>query len=83
MCEQGCNVGDMTAAEIINEIEHLAPGERERVVTYLRRIEGEQPLSGDELASLAGKLADLADPAEVDGLKERIAAGFYGRQRHA
>jgi len=69
----------VTVTEIITEIEHLAPLERERIAGYLRGVEETRPLTGLELTNLAGMLADLTSPADVHALKERIAAGFYGK----
>jgi hypothetical protein len=66
--------------EIINEMEHLPPVERERVICFVRDLE--RPLSGDELSELAGKLVEESDPTRIEGLKERIAAGFYGDRRN-
>lgn len=73
----------MTAAEIINKIECLAPAEREHVASYLRSVGKTRPLTGRELTRLAGTLVDKTDPAEIHALKERIAAGFYGGRKHA
>jgi len=68
----------VTAIEIINEIEHLAPEERERIASYLRSAAEPRTLAGGELADLAGMLPGLTNPAEVQALKQQIAAGFYG-----
>ena len=39
----------MTAVEIINEIRHLAPLEKVRVVRYLKTLDDGRPLNGGEL----------------------------------
>ena len=73
----------MTAVEIINEIKHLPPGEQARVVRFVRVLDEGRQLSGQELGELGAKLAEESNPARAEALKDQIAAGFYGEERHA
>ena len=70
----------MTAGEIIKEIQHLAPVEQAQVVSFVRQLDHARALTGQELVELANKLTVENDPKEAEMLKERIAAGFYGKQ---
>ena len=73
----------MTAGEIIDEIQHLDPSERERVISFVRGLEPTQRMTGRELSVLAAELAQRMDATEAERLKERIAEGFYGGRSHA
>jgi hypothetical protein len=66
----------MTAVEIIEEILHLAPGEKVRVVQYVRTLDDGRALNGPELTEFAGKLAGEIDPGKPRDLKDQITAGF-------
>ena len=68
----------MTAVEIINEIRHLAPLEKVRVVRYVKTLDDGRPLNGGELTSLARKLPGELNSEISQDLKDRISAGFYG-----
>lgn len=67
----------MTAVEIIDEIKHLEPGERQQVISYVRALDGQS--SGTELNRLAEELVAARSDADVERLKEAIAQGFYGK----
>jgi hypothetical protein len=67
--------------EIIDEIRHLSPGERARVIRFVRELE--RPMTGDELNELAGNLVGETDLTRIRELQERILAGFYGEKRDA
>ena len=69
----------MTAVEIINEIRHLAPWEKVRVVRYVKTLDDGRPLNGDELTSLARELPGKPNSETSQDLKDRISAGFYGK----
>ena len=73
----------MTAGEVIDEIKHLAPGEQARGISFVRGLDQAPRLTGRELTVLAGQLVQTTDPSEVEALKARIAAGFYGEGSHA
>jgi transcription antitermination factor NusG len=68
----------MTAVQIIEEIRHLPPEERERVVGFVRSIDRPRKLSSEELNELAQRLVDARTEEEAAKLKEQITAGFYG-----
>ncbi|MEI6492147.1 MAG: hypothetical protein WCO94_06340 [Verrucomicrobiota bacterium] len=68
----------MTAVEIIDEIRHLAPGEKVQVVRYVRTLDEGHLLSGPELTQLACRLAEEPDPDESQKIKDQIRGGFYG-----
>ena len=68
----------MTAVQIIEEIRHLPPEEKERVVGFVRSLERQRKLSSEELNGLAQKLADARTDEEAAALKQQITAGFYG-----
>jgi len=69
----------MTAVEIIDEIRHLAPGEKKQVVQFIRTLDEALSLTGLELTKLAGELAGETDSRKARGLKAEIASGFYGK----
>ena len=68
----------MNASQIIREIETLPPEEQAKVVRFAYRLDAERKLSGEELSSLAQRLADSSDPAETTMLRAAITQGFYG-----
>jgi hypothetical protein len=68
----------MTAVEIINEIRHLAPGEKVQVVQYVRTLDDGRALSGPELTKLAFRLAEEPSLDKAQKLKDQIHGGFYG-----
>ena len=68
----------MTAFEIIEEIRHLAPGEKVQVVRYVRTLDDGRPLSGPELTDLACRLAEEPDLDKSQKIKDQIHCGFYG-----
>lgn len=68
----------MTANAVINEIKHLPRAEQSRVIHFALELARERQLSGDRLSELARQMADSANPAEVQRLREEIHRGFYG-----
>ena len=68
----------MAAVEIIDEIRHLAPGEKVQVVRYVRTLDDGQPLSGPELTQLACRLAEEPNPDKSQKITDQIHGGFYG-----
>ncbi len=68
----------MTALEIIEEIKQLPPGEKVQVLHFVRALGDGGKLTGGELNELSARLAEEESPAMAEGLKERIATGFYG-----
>lgn len=68
----------MSASQVIEEIKRLSRDEQAEVVRFALQLAHTRELSGDELGSLAQRMADSDDPAEVARLKDRIVTGFYG-----
>ncbi len=66
----------MTAAKVIDEILRLPREEQLRVLEFA--LEFKRQLSGKELSTLAQRMVDADDPAEVEKLKSEITRGFYG-----
>ena len=74
---------DVTADQIIREIESLPPEEQLKVIRYAYRLDGERQLSGRDLSALAERMARTTDPAEAMMLREEITRGFYGGKSNA
>ncbi|HEX3720498.1 MAG TPA: hypothetical protein VH595_21315 [Verrucomicrobiae bacterium] len=68
----------MSAADVIDEIRHLAPGEQAKVIQFAIDLARGRQLSGEELGQLADQLAKSEDPAEVARLRSAMTRGFYG-----
>jgi hypothetical protein len=68
----------MSASEIIDEIQRLSPSEQAEVIQCAYRLDAERMLSGKELAGLAQRMIDTADPAEKLRIREELTRGFYG-----
>ena len=68
----------MTAAKVIEEIEHLPPSEQAEVIQYAFELARRRQLSGKELGELAERLAQSDDPTEIIRLKSAMTRGFYG-----
>lgn len=68
----------MTAAKVIDEIEHLPPREQAEVIQYAFELARRRQLSAQELGELADRLAESDDPAEIIRLKSAMTRGFYG-----
>ncbi len=66
----------MSAAQVIEEIKHLTPAEQAEVIQFALKLARTRQLSPDELTTLAQRLAESQDPAEVERLKTSIAGGF-------
>ena len=69
----------MTAAAVIEEIKQLPREEQSRVIEFTMELARERQLSGDQLSSLAQRMVESGDPAEVQKLREDIHRGFYGK----
>jgi hypothetical protein len=48
------------------------------VLQFAFELARERQLSGEELAILAQRMVESADPAEVKKLRDEIHRGFYG-----
>jgi hypothetical protein len=72
----------MTASQIIEEIKRLGP-EEVGVIRFAYQLDAERQLTGNELASLAERMVNTADPAEQARIREQITRGFYGQRQHA
>lgn len=71
----------MTVAQIIGQIGALPREDQQKVITFARRLEGNELLSPDELTSLAAELAKSGDDdSRAAALNEQILKGFYGNE---
>ncbi len=68
----------MSAQQIIEAIKELPPEQRAEVVRFARRYETVPQLTPGELGTLADRLAEATDPAEIARLDSAIVNGFYG-----
>jgi len=68
----------MTAAKVIDEIEHLPPNEQAEVIQFAFELARRRQLSAQELGEMADRLAESTDPAEITRLKSAMTRGFYG-----
>jgi hypothetical protein len=68
----------MSATQVIEDIKHLPPAEQAEVIQFAFQLARTRPLTGSELTSLAQRMADSDDPAEVARLKTSLVGGFYG-----
>jgi hypothetical protein len=73
----------VTASQIIDEIKRLGPEEQIGVIRFVYQLDAERQLTGNELASLAERMVNTADPAEQVRIREQIIRGFYGQRQHA
>jgi hypothetical protein len=73
----------VTASQIIEEIKRLGPEEQVGVIRLVYQLDAERQLTGNELASLAERMVNTADPAEQARIREQIICGFYGQRQHA
>jgi hypothetical protein len=76
-------VRQMSASEIIGEIQRLSPSEQAEVIQFAYRLDAERMLSGKELGALAQRMIDAADPAEKLRIREELTRGFYGGKANA
>jgi len=68
----------MSATDVIEEIKQLPAAEQAEVIKFALQLARTRPLTADELTSLAQRLVESEDPAEVERLKTSIVRGFYG-----
>jgi len=73
----------VTASQIIEEIKRLRPEEQVGVIRFAYQLDAERQLTGDELASLAERMVNTADPAEQARIRDQIIRGFYGQRQNA
>ncbi|MBI3877089.1 MAG: hypothetical protein HY300_14225 [Verrucomicrobia bacterium] len=73
----------MNSAAIIEEIRHLPPAGQAEVIHFALQLARERALTPDELSSLARRMVESDDPAEVEKIKSAITRGFYGEAAHA
>ena len=73
----------MTAEQIIEQIKRLDPKEQVGVIRFAYQLDAERKLTGNELSSLATRMAETNDPAEAAMIRESIVRGFYGPQKNA
>jgi hypothetical protein len=68
----------VSAAEVIREITQLPAAEQAEVIKFALQLARTRPLTAGELTSLAKRMVESSDPAEVERLKTSITRGFYG-----
>ncbi|MBA2585793.1 MAG: hypothetical protein H0U99_04840 [Chthoniobacterales bacterium] len=68
----------MSAAQVIQEIQHLTPTEQAEVIQFAYRLDAERVLTGKELAALAKRMVEASDPVEKLKIREELTRGFYG-----
>ena len=68
----------MSAADVIQEIKQLPAAEQDEVIKFTLQLARTRPLTASELSTLAQRMAESADPAEVERLKTSLTRGFYG-----
>ena len=68
----------MSASQVIEEIQHLTPTEQAEVIQFAYRLDAERMLSGKEIAALAKRMIDTADPVEKLKIRDELTRGFYG-----
>ena len=68
----------MSATDVIEEIKLLPAAEQAEVIQFALQLARTRPLTASELTSLAQRMAESNDPAEVERLKTSITRGFYG-----
>ena len=73
----------MNPGAIIAEILHLPPAGQAEIIQFALRLSRERALTPDELVSLACRMVESDDLAEVEKIKSAIARGFYGDTAHA
>jgi hypothetical protein len=73
----------VSAAEVIQEIQHLTPSEQAEVIQFAYRLDAERMLTGKELVALAKKMVAAADPSEALEIREQMIRGFYGGKADA
>jgi hypothetical protein len=69
----------VSATQVIEAIKHLAPAEQAEVIQFAFQLARTRPLTGPGLTSLAQRMADSDDPAEIARLKTSLVSGFYGQ----
>ena len=73
----------VSAAQVIQEIQHLTPTEQAEVIQFAYRLDAERMLSGNELLTLAKKMVAATDPTEALEIREQMIRGFYGGKTDA
>ena len=73
-----CYLAAMSATDVIEEIKQLTAAEQAEVIKFALQLARTRPLTAGELTSLAQRMVESDDPAEVERLKTSIARGFYG-----
>ena len=76
-------LSSVSAAQVIQEIQHLTPTEQAEVIQFAYRLDAERMLSGKELVALAKKMVAAIDPTEALEIREQMIRGFYGGKADA
>ena len=73
-----CYLAPMSVTDVIEEIKQLTATEQAEVIQFALQLARTRPLTAGEPTTLARRMAESDDPAEVERLKTSIAHGFYG-----
>ena len=76
-------LGRVSAAQVIEKIQHLTPAEQAKVIEFAYRLDAERMLSGKELGALAKRMIETSDPVEKLRIREELTRGFYGDKPNA
>ena len=68
----------VSATQVIQEIQQLTPSEQAEVIQFAYRLDAERMLSGKELGKLAQRMIEASDPIEKLKIREELTRGFYG-----
>ena len=68
-----CYLAAMSAADVIEEIKQLTAAEQAEVIQFALQLARTRPLTAGELTSLAQRMVESDDPAEVERLKTTLA----------
>ncbi len=68
-----CYLAAVSATEVIEEIKQLSAAEQAEVIQFALQLARTRPLTAGELTSLAQRMVECDDPAEVERLKSSLA----------
>lgn len=74
---------DMSAADIIREIEALPLEEQLKVIAFSKELDLNREYTSVEFLAAARRYQDTADPAGVPALEDELVRAFYGPKGHA
>ena len=74
-----CYLAAMSAADVIEEIKQPTAAEQAEVIQFALQLARTRPLTAGELTSLAQRMVESDDPAEVERLKTTLARPSFIR----